>query len=123
MSAIAEGFAALQGWLFQTVILPALYALGLMDLAEPAFDATEYVLFGVVQIVLVYGLLRPLEAWRRQFVCVGRERRRPRSVQSPTGPRSLRRASGDVHGLDLRCGSQRIRFSGPQLRCVARPSF
>jgi sterol desaturase/sphingolipid hydroxylase (fatty acid hydroxylase superfamily) len=64
LNAIADGFAALQGWLFQTVILPALYALGLMDLAEPAFDATEYVLFGVVQIVLVYALLRPLEAWR-----------------------------------------------------------
>ena len=64
MSGIVEGFAALQGALFQSLVLPSLYALGLMDLAEPAFDATAFVLLGLVQIAAVYGLLRPLEAWR-----------------------------------------------------------
>lgn len=64
MSDITQAFVALQGWLFESVILPALYAFGLMDLAEPAFDATEFVLIGLVQIALVYGVLRPLEAWR-----------------------------------------------------------
>jgi len=44
MSGITEGFAALQGALFQSLVLPSLYALGLMDLAEPAFDATAFVL-------------------------------------------------------------------------------
>jgi sterol desaturase/sphingolipid hydroxylase (fatty acid hydroxylase superfamily) len=63
MSGITEGFAALQGALFQSLVLPSLYALGLMDLAEPAFDATAFVLLGLVQIVAVYVLLRPLEAW------------------------------------------------------------
>jgi sterol desaturase/sphingolipid hydroxylase (fatty acid hydroxylase superfamily) len=64
MSGITEGFVALQGVLFQSLVLPSLYALGLMDLAEPAFDATAFVLLGFVQIVAVYVLLRPLEAWR-----------------------------------------------------------
>lgn len=64
MSVIIEGFTALQGLLFERAILPALYALGLMDFAELAFDATEFVLLGLIQIVLVYALLRPLEAWR-----------------------------------------------------------
>lgn len=63
MSGITEGFAALQGALFQSLVLPSLYALGLMDLAEPAFDATAFVLLGLMQIVVVYVLLRPLEAW------------------------------------------------------------
>jgi len=63
MSAIVEGFAAVQGMIFQGAILPALFALGWMDFAELAFDATEFVLLGLVQIVVIYALLRPLEAW------------------------------------------------------------
>lgn len=64
MSWIVERFADVQGWLFQSAVLPSLYAAGLMDFAEPAFDATEFVLHGLLQIMLVYVLLRPLEAWR-----------------------------------------------------------
>ncbi|MGH8635725.1 MAG: sterol desaturase family protein [Burkholderiales bacterium] len=64
MSWIVEHFASLQGWLFQSAVLPALYGLGFMDFAEPAFDATGFVLLGLVQIAAVYVLLRPLEAWR-----------------------------------------------------------
>ncbi len=63
MNAIGEGFATLQGLLFEHTVLPALYALGLMDFAELAFDATEFVLLGLIQISAVYLLLRPLEAW------------------------------------------------------------
>lgn len=63
MNAAVEGFTALQAVVFEHAILPVLYALGLMDLSELAFDATEYVLLGVIQIALVYVLLRPLEAW------------------------------------------------------------
>ena len=63
MSWIIERFAALQGWLFESAVLPSLYALGLMDFAEIAFDATEFVLLGLVQIGAIYALLRPLEAW------------------------------------------------------------
>ena len=63
MDWIVQGFAAVQGWLFQSAVLPSLYALGLMDFAEPAFDATEFMLLGLVQITAIYVLLRPLEAW------------------------------------------------------------
>jgi sterol desaturase/sphingolipid hydroxylase (fatty acid hydroxylase superfamily) len=63
MSDLVAGFAALQAWVFEQWVLPALYSLGLMDFAEPAFDATEFVLFGFVQIIVVFVLLRPLEKW------------------------------------------------------------
>ena len=63
MSAIVDTFAALHAALFENIVLPTLFALGFMDFAEPAFDATEFVLLGLVQIVAVYLLLRPLEAW------------------------------------------------------------
>jgi sterol desaturase/sphingolipid hydroxylase (fatty acid hydroxylase superfamily) len=64
LNAVTEAFAQLQGMLFEHVILPSLYALGFMDVAEAAFDATGFVLLGGIQIALIYGLLRPLEAWR-----------------------------------------------------------
>lgn len=55
---------ALQSWLFIQAVQPALYSLGLMGLAEQAFDAVAVVVYGVAELALVYLLLRPLEAWR-----------------------------------------------------------
>ncbi len=63
MSAIVDAFAAVHGAVFESLVLPTLFALGLMDFSEPAFDATEFVLLGLMQIVAVYVLLRPLEVW------------------------------------------------------------
>jgi sterol desaturase/sphingolipid hydroxylase (fatty acid hydroxylase superfamily) len=63
VSALVEAFTALQAAVFQTAVLPALYALGLMDFSELAFDATEFALLGIAQIAVAYVLLRPLEAW------------------------------------------------------------
>lgn len=63
MSSIVDGFYALQGWFFEAVVQPALFAVGLMELDELAFGATEFVLLGVAQLIAVYLLLRPLEAF------------------------------------------------------------
>jgi sterol desaturase/sphingolipid hydroxylase (fatty acid hydroxylase superfamily) len=54
----------LQSWLFQALVLPALYAAGFMDYADDAYDATGLFVLGAAEIALVYALLRPLEAWR-----------------------------------------------------------
>jgi sterol desaturase/sphingolipid hydroxylase (fatty acid hydroxylase superfamily) len=54
----------LQSVLFERTVLPVLYALGQMRLAEEAHTATGWVLIGVVEIVLVWVVLRPLEVWR-----------------------------------------------------------
>jgi sterol desaturase/sphingolipid hydroxylase (fatty acid hydroxylase superfamily) len=63
MSYLIDAFATLQALIFESLVLPSMYALGFMDLAEPAFEATEFVLLGLLQIAAVYLLLRPLEAW------------------------------------------------------------
>jgi sterol desaturase/sphingolipid hydroxylase (fatty acid hydroxylase superfamily) len=63
MNALVEAFTAVQAIVFENAVLPLLYALGFMDVAEIAFDATEYVLIGIVQIAVAYTLLRPLEVW------------------------------------------------------------
>ncbi len=51
-----------QSWLFQHLVDPALYALGLMSWQEKAYESLEWVVLGALQIVLLYALLRPLEA-------------------------------------------------------------
>lgn len=56
-------FAAVQGWLFQSVVLPLMYLLGLGAWTEDAFNGTEWFMIGVIELALLYLLLRPLEAW------------------------------------------------------------
>jgi sterol desaturase/sphingolipid hydroxylase (fatty acid hydroxylase superfamily) len=53
-----------QGTIFEGVIQPALYRLGLIDWSDDVFDGVGFVLFGALAIALAYGLFRPLELWR-----------------------------------------------------------
>ena len=53
-----------QGAVFENVLQPALYQLGLMNWSEALFEGTGFALFGAVEIMLAYLLLRPLEWWR-----------------------------------------------------------
>ena len=62
MDVVADVFAQLQGWLFERLIQPLLFALGLTHFAEIGFDALETMMLGLVQIALLYLALRPLEA-------------------------------------------------------------
>jgi sterol desaturase/sphingolipid hydroxylase (fatty acid hydroxylase superfamily) len=55
---------SLQSTLFERGVLPVLYGLGLMRLAEDAYAATGWVLIGILEVALVWLILRPLEAWR-----------------------------------------------------------
>jgi sterol desaturase/sphingolipid hydroxylase (fatty acid hydroxylase superfamily) len=62
-------FAALQGafdaahsWLFESVVQPLLFAAGASYWMEEAYPATEWFLLGVVQVVLLAAVLRPLES-------------------------------------------------------------
>ncbi len=52
------------GWLFETLLQPALYQAGLMEYADDAFAWLDFALFGVMSIVVVVLVCRPLEAWR-----------------------------------------------------------
>jgi sterol desaturase/sphingolipid hydroxylase (fatty acid hydroxylase superfamily) len=58
-----ESFASLHTALFETLIEPLLYKFHLMGYADLAYDAVEVFLLGIVQIILLYGSLRWLEAW------------------------------------------------------------
>lgn len=61
---IANLFAALQDRVFETAVLPAMYATGLGGYAEQAFDWTEVFLIGSIEILLLAIFLGALEKWR-----------------------------------------------------------
>ena len=54
----------LQGLIFEDVVQPVLYQLGLMQWSDDLFDGVGSALFGALAILLAYLILRPLEWWR-----------------------------------------------------------
>jgi sterol desaturase/sphingolipid hydroxylase (fatty acid hydroxylase superfamily) len=62
ITTLVDLFAQVQGWLFQSVIAPFIYLTGLGEFTEQAFEGTEWLLVGVCEVVLLFVLLRPLEA-------------------------------------------------------------
>ena len=61
---IANLFAALQDRVFETAVLPVMYAVDLGGYAEQAFDWTEIFLIGAIEILLLAIFLGALEKWR-----------------------------------------------------------
>ena len=49
--------------LFEWVVQPAMFNLGFSEYLEMAYSGTEWFLYGVIEIVVLYALLRPLEGW------------------------------------------------------------
>ncbi|SNS68890.1 Sterol desaturase/sphingolipid hydroxylase, fatty acid hydroxylase superfamily [Noviherbaspirillum humi] len=63
ISTLVEWFAIAQGWLFESIVQPVLYHLGLGDITEQAFEGTEWFLIGLCELALLFMVLRPLESW------------------------------------------------------------
>ncbi|MFN6993301.1 MAG: sterol desaturase family protein [Aquincola tertiaricarbonis] len=59
-----DAFGTAQQWLFEQAVQPALYTLGMGNLLEDAFDATGWLLAGLLQIVVMLTVFRALEHWR-----------------------------------------------------------
>ncbi|MEN9418924.1 MAG: hypothetical protein RI988_2544 [Pseudomonadota bacterium] len=64
MQGLTDLFGEGQQLLFEAVVQPLVFALGLGNLLEDAFRATGWLLVGAVQIVLLLTVLRTLERWR-----------------------------------------------------------
>jgi sterol desaturase/sphingolipid hydroxylase (fatty acid hydroxylase superfamily) len=59
---LIDWFAQAQGALFEAVVQPLVFALGLGANVEEAFTGTEWFLVGVCELTLLFVVLRPLEA-------------------------------------------------------------
>ena len=64
MGWLQDRYLAFVAWTFEGALQPAMFSLGLMEWAEDAFDWLDFFVFGLVQVVVVYLICRPLEAWR-----------------------------------------------------------
>lgn len=47
---LADAIGMAQGWLYETLIQPVLYALGLIHYADMAYDATEWMVIGAIEV-------------------------------------------------------------------------
>ncbi len=62
MQLFSDWLGVAQGCLFETVIQPLVFQLGFGEFVEEAFEGTEWLLIGVLELLLLFLVLRPLEA-------------------------------------------------------------
>lgn len=64
MDWFATPFSDLQGWLFESLLQPMMFNLGLANFLEDGFAATGWLLAGLLQLAVLLALIGPLERWR-----------------------------------------------------------
>ena len=64
MDALIDLFAAAQEGLFETVFQPLAFAWGLASRLEEVYDATGWLLIGLLQIAVMLLVISPLQRWR-----------------------------------------------------------
>ncbi|MEY4268399.1 MAG: hypothetical protein RIS90_2934 [Pseudomonadota bacterium] len=64
MDALGELFTVVQAWLFETAVQPAMFVLGLGQLLADGYNATGWLLVGLLQLLVLVGLIGPLQRWR-----------------------------------------------------------
>jgi sterol desaturase/sphingolipid hydroxylase (fatty acid hydroxylase superfamily) len=57
-------FSVTQQWLFESAIQPLLFALGLGNVLEDGYEATAWLLAGLIQIAILVAVIGPLQRWR-----------------------------------------------------------
>lgn len=64
MDALTNLFSAVQQWLFEAAVQPALFAMGMGNLLEDGYEATTWFMVGVIQIAILLAVVGPLQRWR-----------------------------------------------------------
>ena len=59
-----SAFDTAAGWLQENLLLPGMYALGLMEWEDVAFGWALFAVYGAFQVVLTFAVCLPLERWR-----------------------------------------------------------
>jgi sterol desaturase/sphingolipid hydroxylase (fatty acid hydroxylase superfamily) len=59
---VGDAYLAVKVWLFETLLLPTLYAAGWMHWEEDAFEWLDFALLGALTVLVAYLVCRPLEA-------------------------------------------------------------
>ena len=64
VASVVEGFAALQQRLFEAVLQPLMFSMGLGHLLEDGYAATGWLLVGLLQLAVLVAVIGPLQRWR-----------------------------------------------------------
>ncbi len=64
MDFLVSVFSVAQEWLFETLIQPVMFAIGLGNLLVDGYTATGWLLVGVLQFVILWTVIGPLQRWR-----------------------------------------------------------
>ena len=64
MDALIDLFASTQAALYEGVMQPMAFALGLGNRLEDVFNGTGWLLVGLIQIVVMVAVIGPLQRWR-----------------------------------------------------------
>ena len=64
MDTLTDIFGQAQQWLFEALLQPLMFHLGLGNLLADGYRATGWLLVGLLQIALMLTLMRALERWR-----------------------------------------------------------
>jgi sterol desaturase/sphingolipid hydroxylase (fatty acid hydroxylase superfamily) len=62
VSRLGDAVGLAQTWLFEAAVQPALYWLDLASLSDLAYESLEWLIWGALEIAVLYAILRPLEA-------------------------------------------------------------
>jgi len=63
LDAVVQPFDTAQQWLFETAVQPVVFHLGLGNLLEDAYNATGWLLVGLLQLTVIVVVLGALERW------------------------------------------------------------
>jgi sterol desaturase/sphingolipid hydroxylase (fatty acid hydroxylase superfamily) len=64
MEWLTSVFSVMQGWLFEEIVQPVMFEVGLGNFLEDGYDATGWFLVGLIQLVVMLVLIGPLQRYR-----------------------------------------------------------
>ena len=64
MSWFTDMFSSAQEWLFDSVFQPVLFHLGMANFLEDGYEASAWLLAGVLQVIVLLAVIGPLQRWR-----------------------------------------------------------
>ena len=64
MDWLSNRFDAAHQWLFESVLQPLMFSLGLGSQLESGYEAAGWILVGVLQLAVIAGVIGPLQRWR-----------------------------------------------------------
>jgi sterol desaturase/sphingolipid hydroxylase (fatty acid hydroxylase superfamily) len=64
LDAFASAFSSAQLWLFEALVQPLMFFFGMASLLDDGYAATGWLLVGLLQLLVLFAVIGPLQRWR-----------------------------------------------------------